>query len=189
MFLSLIAAVTAQAPAYGPCDVKNYKYSSIEGKGFPIQSVLTNGQVTISGEAYIVNGCRIGLRNFVFFNGGESYWYGGVKGSIDAITMSDQFVQPSAFPANFTYDLTQRAGAQANFNGINQLRLFAKNLNLIIATVDLPDVASPTNSNGGAAPTNSNGGSTSSSPKANAAWNEAGTVGTIAGAILALLFA
>jgi hypothetical protein len=188
--LILQTAVNAQAPTYGLCNPNSHRYSSVQGQGFPITPALSNGQVTISGEAYIVNGCRLGLRNFVYYNGGETYWFGSNRGSNDGITLSDTFVQPSAFPANFTYDLTQRPGAQANFNGINQLRLFERNRNIVIATVDLPDLPAPSGGATGTAPSAARASANPSESPMNvksSAFQGITTFGTIASVVVGFL--
>ena len=63
---------------------------------------------------------------------------GGYKGNADGITLSDQFVFPSAFPATFKYPLRQAAGAEVNFGGFNQFRLFERDTNTLIAVADMP---------------------------------------------------
>jgi hypothetical protein len=143
MFFIIATLANAQVPAYGPCNPTNHRYQSVQGQRFPITPALSNSPITVSGQVTIIDGCKFSVQNFVFFNARESYWYGANKGTADGITLSDTVVIPSAFPANFTFDLTQRVGAQANFNGLNQLRLFERDSNVVVAMVDLPEIAAP----------------------------------------------
>ena len=100
---------------------------------------------------------QFGTRNFVFYNGGESYWYGGYKGSGDGATLSTTFVSPSASPANFTFQLRQDAGAEMNFNGFNQFRLYDRTNNRLLATADVTESSSGTSSGTASSPKTSNG--------------------------------
>lgn len=79
------------------------------------------------------------LRNFVFMNGQESYWYGGYD-TDSAITLSDQYVYPSSSPITQKFTFKTQPGASASFTGFSQFRLFAKYTGQVIATADLPQV-------------------------------------------------
>jgi hypothetical protein len=196
VFLASLVNAQVPAPTYGACSATNYRYSSVQGRSFTITPALTRSPITVSGEVAILDGCRFRVQNFVFINGGESYWYGGNRGNPEGITASDTNVTPSAFPANFTYELTRRVGAEANFNGFNQLRLFERHTNVVIATVDFPDAAAPAPT-GATSPsstplpstpeTNTNG--TPETVIKSGVLETTTTVGTILGAIAAFFFA
>ena len=94
-------------------------------------------------------------------------------------------MSPSAVATSTTsnqqFPLKQTAGAQANFNGFNQFRLFATGTKQLIATADLPALSpnspSPASPSGAASP--------SSSPQGNNAQGVASVAGLLAAALLA----
>ena len=131
----LAASVLAQAPKYGACNVEDAK--ALVNRSIPIVPALTGSVIKVSGSIFIIDGCNFGVRDFVFINGDESYWYGGYKGSSDGFTLSQQYIYASANPSTQRFPLVQTAGAQTNFNGFNEFRLFSKNLNLVVATADM----------------------------------------------------
>jgi hypothetical protein len=134
----LFAVAFAQAPKYGKCNKDNFERKDLINVNIPIQKVLTQSPIEVSGSIYIIDGCSFGVRDFKFLNADASYWVGGYKGSAEAMTLVTENVTPSAFNTNQTYNLRQDAGAEANFDGFNQFRLFVRNTNLLIATADFP---------------------------------------------------
>jgi hypothetical protein len=137
-FIFLPVLLTAQSPKYGKCNVNKFGRSDLVNKTIPIVSVLTASPISIKGQIAIVDGCTFETREFEFLNGGESYWVGGYKGSKEAMTLSDQYVPPSAFKRTFKYSLKATAGSEANFDGFDQFRLFERNSELLIAVADMP---------------------------------------------------
>ena len=113
---------------------------------------LTQSVITVKGNLVITDKCNFESRNFTFINARESYWMGGKKGSKDGITVSDQFVYPSAFPATFKYPLRQAVGAEVNFKSFDEFRLFERDTNTLIAVASMPTLSGGGNggSNSGA---------------------------------------
>jgi hypothetical protein len=134
----LVALAFAQAPKYGKCSKDNFDRKDLINVNIPIQKVLTQSPIEVSGNIYIIDGCSFGVRDFVFQNADASFWVGGYKGSGEAMTLSNEQVQASATSSRQTFNLRQEVGAEANFDGFNQFRLFARGTGLLIATADFP---------------------------------------------------
>eukprot|EP00842_Homolaphlyctis_polyrhiza_P002454 jgi/Hompol1/3209/HPOL_001590-RA len=134
--------------AYGSCSPTNFKYSSIIATPqaiVPVKQIpLVTGAgapLTVQGSIQILDGCSFAFKDYIFLNAGETYWYGGNIGSSDGVTVSDAQVFPYAFPTTAIFNLTQVPGRQVNYNTFNQLRLYEKTTNTLLATADMPVVS------------------------------------------------
>ncbi|KAJ3337195.1 hypothetical protein HDU91_001547, partial [Kappamyces sp. JEL0680] len=144
---ALVNAVSA-ALAYGPCDKTKFGQAANINVSYPIVSALQSGDIPIKGDFYIIDGCNFGLRNFVFYNARETYLYGAMPGSNEAMTLTDQTVIASAFPMTQTFSLKQDAGSQANFDAFTEIRFFEVTTKTVIATVSLPALPAGASSSG-----------------------------------------
>jgi hypothetical protein len=167
MLVLLVASVAAQAPTYGPCNA-TFPYSDwiAQGKNisFPIIKVVATPGLVLNGTIQILDSCTFAVNSFLYLGGGESYWYGGFKGSDVGIRIADEYVYASQVPNTRQFKLTSVPGAQANFGGFNQIRLFDRNTNVLVATADMPDPKSGT-------PGGSSGSGTSGSTGGNSTKN------------------
>jgi hypothetical protein len=184
--LLLASLAYAQKPTYGLCDPNNFGQAANVNKSFPIKPALASGAaVVISGDFYIIDGCRFGLRNFVFYNAQGTKLYGGFPNSPDGITLSDDLVSPSSSPSTQTFEFKKVAGAEANFNGFSQVRFFAESLQQVVATVDLP---APSASTGGSGSTGTGSSSAATTTSKNGAISQDAITSTVVGFLLGFLF-
>ena len=65
-------------------------------------------------------------------------WFGSFPNSDDAMSLSSTLVRTSLTPATFKYALKQPAGAEANFDGFDQFKLFDTATKTVFAVVDMP---------------------------------------------------
>ncbi|KAI8896955.1 hypothetical protein BC833DRAFT_649999 [Globomyces pollinis-pini] len=144
VFCVLSTLVSAQAPKYGLCDPKKNPFAALGNVTIPIVPALADTAIVVSGKITIVDGCTFRLIDFVYYNADVSYWYGGVGTSPDGMKIVDAPVAGSAFATVRDVPLITVAGAQANFAGFTQFRLYETNLKKIVATADLPALPSGT---------------------------------------------
>ncbi|KAI8915739.1 hypothetical protein EDD86DRAFT_243721 [Gorgonomyces haynaldii] len=133
----ILGLVNAQSPVYGQCNAADYPYAAMVKLG-PVNATLQ--QVTQAGGVSVKGYLSIFTSNLTFLNGPECYWFGGYKGSNDAMRLSTQYIFSAAQPTVQTFTFIQTAGAQASFSGFNQFRLFCPGSNLLVATADLPAI-------------------------------------------------
>ena len=117
-FLLLVSSIYAQSALYGPCGSASFPYAALVKQSpivIPIVKVVAL-DITVSGNIQISDPCSFRLTDFVFYNGEASQWYGGMVGSDNGITLSDEIVIASATPQPFDYSLSQVPGKSLSIN-------------------------------------------------------------------------
>jgi hypothetical protein len=130
----LFLATSCQAFTYSLCSESVNPYAGMNVSVSLVRgatlSVTINGTVvpvTVAGTITIVDGCNVRNANLQFKVTGLSFtgpatamWYGGITGSTDAATLTDDILVPNANATTYTFRKT--AGNWVSYYGFNEIR-------------------------------------------------------------------
>ena len=132
------AQTTNQKPTYGKCNPTTFGRKSLVNQPLSLTKVLASSSIIATGSIVIIDGCTFEARNFTFSGGENPLWYGSFPNSVEGLSLSDTVVRTTLQPTTIRYSLKQVPGAEANFDGFDQFKLFDLGTQQVIAIANMP---------------------------------------------------